>query len=57
MKEYVIVSDKDARELEKAVSKLLNEGWKLAGGLSIAYKHEPTEHTHGHILFAQALEK
>jgi hypothetical protein len=57
MKQYIVVSNVEINELEQAVSKLLNEGWKLAGGVSIAYKHEPAEHAHGHILFSQALEK
>ena len=57
MKQYIVVSNPEINELEKAVSKLLNDGWRLAGGVSIAYKHAPAEHVHGHILFAQALEK
>jgi hypothetical protein len=57
MKEYIVISETEVKEMELAISKLLNEGWRLAGGISIAYKHEPAEHMHGHILYAQALEK
>ncbi len=46
--------------VETEVQKLLNDGWKLAGGISMAYKHEHShthEHIPGHLMYAQALEK
>ena len=59
MKKYTIVSNVEMTVVEIEVSRLLNEGWKLAGGVNMVYKHERTEHAHlpGHLVFAQALEK
>jgi len=60
MAEYVIVSHAETIEVEKIVKKMLNEGWKLAGGISMAYKHEHSlhnEHIPGHLVYAQALVK
>ena len=61
MKEYKVVSHTQLTVLEQQVSALLNEGWKLAGGICMAYKHEhsdiPDVHLPGHLAYAQALEK
>jgi hypothetical protein len=59
MKKYIIVANVQTSEVEREVSKLLNEGWKLAGGISMTYKHEHSDHGHvpGHLTYAQALEK
>ena len=45
--------------MEKEVTDLLNEGWNLAGGISVAYKHEHNESKHvpGHLVYAQAMVK
>jgi hypothetical protein len=59
MRSYKVVTHKDISELEKEVSALLNSGWTLAGGVSVAYTHEHAGHEHvpGHLVFAQSLEK
>ena len=60
MKNYKIVSNTQFTVVETEVTKLLNEGWALAGGVSMVYKHEHDDHgghTPGHLVYAQALEK
>jgi len=61
MKEYKVVSGTQLTVLEKEVNALINQGWKLSGGIAMAYKHEhsdtPDEHIPGHLAYAQALEK
>ena len=60
MKQYTIISGASASEVETQVAKLLNEGWKLAGGISVAYKHEHSGgqgHIPGHLEYVQALVK
>ncbi len=57
MKEYIIVSHAERTIVEAEVSRRLNEGWQLAGGVSMVYKHEPEAHVHGHLVYAQAMEK
>ena len=60
MKQYKIVSNTQPTIVENEVSKLMNEGWTLAGGISTVYKHEHgtnEEHIPGHVLFAQAVQK
>jgi len=59
MKKYQIISNDDPKEVEMEVSRLLNEGWQLAGGASVAYKHEHTEgkHSPGHLVYVQAIVK
>ena len=57
MKEYIVISNELLIELQNEVSKNLNEGWMLAGGVSVAYKHEHIEHVHGHLVFAQAMQR
>ncbi len=57
MTEYIIVSDERPEEVAKQVSKRLNEGWKIAGGIAMAYKHMHEEHAHGRLVYAQAMEK
>ena len=57
MKEYIIISNEQLKEVEKEVSKRLNEGWVLVGGVSLSYKHEHVEHMHGHLVYAQAIQK
>ncbi|MCD6013051.1 MAG: hypothetical protein K0Q79_2913 [Flavipsychrobacter sp.] len=59
MKKYMVVSGSDIQELETEVTRLLNEGWELAGGISAAYKHEHGEGKHipGHLAYAQAMIK
>ncbi len=62
MKDYIIISHSETIEVEKDVRKLLNEGWKLVGGISTSYKHEhaaTSEHKHipGHLVFSQAMIK
>ncbi len=59
MGKYKIISGPDLSEVEKQVNELLEQGWKLAGGISLAYKHEHNgqEHIHGHLEYAQAMEK
>ncbi len=59
MKKYVVVFNVNLSGVEQEVSKLLNDGWRLAGGISMAYQHEHADHGHvpGHLTFAQALEK
>jgi hypothetical protein len=57
MKKYKVVSKNELSELEAEVTKMLNEGWQLAGGLSMAYKHEHSDHGHipGHLVYTQSL--
>lgn len=59
MKKYIIISDSEPEVVENRINELLEQGWQLAGGLSMAYKHEHTEHGHipGHLVYAQALVK
>ena len=59
MKKYRIISANEARDLETEITKLINEGWQLAGGVSVAYQHEHAEGRHipGHLVFSQALVK
>lgn len=57
MKDYVVISESDINALQKAVRKLLAEGWILAGGVSTVYQHAHEEHVHGHVLYSQALTK
>ena len=60
MKNYKIVSNIQFTVVEMEVARLLNEGWVLAGGVSMVYKHEHNdhdEHIPGHLVYAQALEK
>lgn len=59
MKEYKIISDAQHTVVELQVQKLLNEGWVLAGGVSLVYKHEHGGHEHipGHVVYAQAVQK
>lgn len=60
MKQYKVVINTQLTILEQDVNKLINEGWKLAGGITMAYKHEhgqSGEHVPGHLAYAQALEK
>ena len=60
MKEYKVIVNTQLTVLELEVNKLINEGWKLSGGISMAYKHEHgtgAEHIPGHLAYAQALEK
>ena len=59
MKKYIVVYKDQLPEIEQEINKLLNEGWKLCGGISMAYKHEHSGQAHvpGHIVYAQAMEK
>ncbi len=59
MKKYIVVSGSHIAELEAEVSRMLNEGWELVGGISSAYKHEHAEGRHipGHLQYAQAMIK
>lgn len=57
MKEYKVISSDLLIELQKEVSKNLNEGWTLAGGVAVAYKHEHREHVHGHLVYVQAMQR
>ena len=59
MKNYSVISANEIKDLENEVNNLLNQGWKLTGGVSVAYKHEHAEHKHvpGHLVYTQALEK
>lgn len=50
-KEYILLSHyKNADELSRSVNSYLARGWRVAGGISIAYDND-----HGAILFAQAM--
>ncbi|MCW3122894.1 MAG: hypothetical protein JWQ38_2386 [Flavipsychrobacter sp.] len=57
MKEYIVIFNSLLSDLEKEVSERLNEGWVLVGGISMSYKHEHVEHAHGHMVYAQAMQK
>ena len=60
MKEYKVVFHTQLTVLEQEVNNLINQGWKLAGGITMAYKHEHgtgDEHIPGHLAYAQAMEK
>ncbi len=60
MKEYKVVFNAQLTVVEQEVNKFLTQGWKLAGGITMAYKHEHgagDEHIPGHLVFAQAIEK
>ncbi len=60
MKEYKVVFNTQLTVLEQEVNRLINEGWKTSGGISMAYKHEHgagKEHIPGHLAYAQAMEK
>lgn len=57
---YSIVSDADLEFVEEEVNRLLDEGWQLAGGIAMAYKHEHShtgKHVPGHLEYAQSLVK
>jgi hypothetical protein len=58
MKDYVVITYAELAIVEKEVRQLLNDGWTVAGGISMAYKHEHGhhgEHVHGHLVYAQAM--
>ncbi len=59
MKKYTIVTNSKIMELESEVNRLLNEGWQVAGGISMTYKHVHSEQGHlpGHLEYAQALQR
>jgi hypothetical protein len=60
MTDYKIVTNTQHTVVEAEVKELLAEGWKLAGGISVVYKHEHgehREHVNGHLVYAQAMEK
>lgn len=59
MKKYRTVLSAHLSELEAQVTQHLNEGWQLAGGISMAYQHEHSEgrHVPGHLTYIQALIK
>lgn len=59
MKQYTTIIRSDLKEMDYEVAKLLNEGWKPVGGVSMAYKHEHGEGRHipGHLVYAQAMLK
>jgi hypothetical protein len=49
---YIIIKDSSENQLMLDVTKALNEGFKLAGGLAVTYIVEPNA-----LFFAQALYK
>ena len=61
MKQYKVVTNARLEVLEQEVNILINQGWKLSGGIAMAYKHEhshsPGSHIPGHLTYAQALDK
>lgn len=50
MSNYKIISESDIKTFELEVSKLLNEYWQLAGGVSVVIKGD-------YIIYTQALVK
>ena len=57
MKEYKVITGDHLIELEKEVTKNLNVGWTLAGGVAVAYKHHHIEYVHGHLVYVQAIQR
>ena len=60
MKQYIVITNPNQEELGVEVTRLLNDGWSLAGGVSTAYEHRHGihgEHIPGQLVFTQALEK
>jgi hypothetical protein len=52
--QYIIISDKNLNYVQSEVENLLNDGWSIAGGVSVSMYSSPYETV---TLFSQSLTK
>ena len=56
-KKYLIVESKNAKELERKVVELLNDGYELCGGISISMIDNAIADVGRERIYAQAMTK
>ena len=57
MQQYVVIDNAHLDILQREVNEKLAQGWKVSGGIAVAYKHEHSNNVVSHLVYAQALVK